>query len=739
MVKTCDETINLCYNTFMKNVLKNLNEKQKEAVQATDGPVLVIAGPGSGKTKVLTHRIAYLIRNKNVNPRNILAVTFTNKAAQEMKERIRKLLEETSGTDHSENNSGFTDSFEGLLDENNIPVSQRSNIQLPVVGTFHSICVRILRMETPFIEYKKDFVIYDSDDQISTVKKAMKELQINPEQFKPASVLAQISNAKNELKTAQVYSEIAGDYFQENISKIYNSYQKRLLESNAMDFDDLIMQTTILFLKNPEVLKKYQNWYKYVLVDEYQDTNHAQYNLVNLLSKAHRNLCVVGDDWQSIYKWRGADIKNILEFEKNYPETMVVLLEQNYRSTQMILNASSHIIAKNVNKKEKKLWTEETSGHPVVAYEARDEKGEAEFVVSEIARLNGQNKGEKSVQLGDIAILYRTNAQSRSIEEAFLQYKVPYKIIGGVKFYARKEIKDITAYLRLIQNPSDPVSFERIVNIPLRKIGKVTTEKVLAESRKEKKDIIETILSYDISPRRSLSAEDCNEQTHNPLQSSIERLQRGESEKVLNIAGDKIKKLKQFADLIKDGQQKCSEMKTLEFLGYLIEKIGFEKHIKDRTEEGERKWENVLELFTAIEKYKDLPARDGVRIFLEEITLAADIDNLDNSHNAVTLMTLHSSKGLEFNTVFIIGLEEGLLPHSRSLSEPAEMEEERRLCYVGITRAKERVYLLFAKTRKIYGSIQANYPSRFISDIPENLLESKVQDYGSGEEYIELD
>ena len=665
----------------MENILKNLNNKQKEAVQATDGPVLVIAGPGSGKTKVLTHRVAYLIRNKNVNPRNILAVTFTNKAAQEMKERIKKLLQETTN------------------DNIQYPIS---NIQLPVVGTFHSICVRILRMETPFTEYKKDFVIYDSADQISTVKKVMKEAQINPEQFKPTSVLSHISNAKNELKTARDYSEIAGDYFQENISKIYNGYQKKLLESNAMDFDDLIMQTTILFSKNPEVLKKYQNWYKYVLVDEYQDTNHAQYNLINLLSETHRNLCVVGDDWQSIYKWRGADIKNILEFEKNYPETMVVLLEQNYRSTQMILNASSHIIAKNVNKKEKKLWTDETLGYPIIAYEARDEKGEAEFVVSEIAKLT---ESKNNIKLGDIAVLYRTNAQSRSIEEAFLQYGVPYKIVGGTKFYARKEIKDITTYLRLIQNPNDPISFERVVNIPLRKIGKVTTEKVLTESKKEKKDIIETILSYDND----------------------------------NLASDKIKKLKQFAELIKNGQKKCSETKTLEFLDYLIKNIRFEKYIKDGTEEGERRWENVLELFTAIEKYKDLPARDGVRIFLEEIALAADIDNMDSSSNAVTLMTLHSSKGLEFNTVFIIGMEEGLLPHSRSLSDFAEMEEERRLCYVGITRAKKRVYLLFAKTRKIYGSIQANYPSRFISDIPENLLESKVQNYGSEEEYIELD
>ena len=686
----------------MENVLKNLNDKQKEAVRTTDGPVLVIAGPGSGKTKVLTHRIAYLIKNKNVNPNNILAVTFTNKAAQEMKERIKKLLQETGDVNTLASSSNFSDSFEGLTDENGVSVFQRSSYQLPAIGTFHSICVRILRMETPFIEYKKDFVIYDSDDQISTIKKVMKEIQINPEQFKPTSVLAHISNAKNELKTAREYSETANDYFQENISKVYNGYQKKLLESNAMDFDDLIMQTTILFSKNPEVLKKYQNKYKYVLVDEYQDTNRAQYNLVNLLSKAHRNLCVVGDDWQSIYKWRGADIKNILEFEKNYPETMVVLLEQNYRSTQMILNASSHIIAKNVNKKEKKLWTDRTSGYTIVAYEAKNEKGEAEFVVSEIAKLNGQNE---KIKLGDIAILYRTNAQSRSIEEAFLQYNVPYKIIGGVKFYARKEVKDVTAYLRLIQNPNDPISFERVVNIPSRKIGKTTTEKVLAESRKEKKDIIETILSYDNN----------------------------------NLTSDKIKKLKQFAKLIKDGQKKCSEVKTLEFLGYLIKKIEFEKYIKDGTDEGERRWENVLELFTAIEKYKDLPARDGVKIFLEEIALAADIDNMDSSHDTVTLMTLHSSKGLEFNTVFIIGLEEGLLPHSRSLSDLAEMEEERRLCYVGITRAKERVYLLFAKTRKIYGSIQANYPSRFISDIPENLIESKVQDYGFEDEYIEVD
>ena len=703
----------MCYNTFMENIFKNLNEKQKKAVMMTDGPVLVIAGPGSGKTKVLTHRIVYLIKSKGVNPNNILAVTFTNKAAQEMKERIKKLLQETTrfaavlcGETAAEQSTAnnFANNFEELTDENNcqLPIT---NYKLPTIGTFHSVCARILRVETRFTEYKNDFVIYDSDDQISVVKKVMKEMQINPEQFNPNAVLAHISNAKNELKTPRDYNKIASDYFQENIGKIYSGYQKKLLESGAMDFDDLIMQTTILFLKNPEVLKKYQNRYKYVMVDEYQDTNHAQYNLVNLLSETHRNLCVVGDDWQSIYRWRGADIRNILEFEKKYPEANIVLLEQNYRSTQIILDASYGIISKNINRKEKKLRANQTAGQPIIVYEAKDEKGEAEFIVSEIAKLSGQNKGEEKIKLKDIAIFYRTNAQSRSVEEVFLQYGVPYKIVGGVKFYARKEIKDITAYLRLIQNPSDLVSFERIVNTPPRGIGKTTAEKIMAESKKEKKDVIEAILNYGGG----------------------------------NITSDKIRKLKNFASIIKDGREKCMEMKTLEFLDYFIKKIGFEKYIKDGTEEGERRWENALELFSALEKYKNFSAKEGVKIFLEEIALAADIDNMDNSHNAATLMTLHSSKGLEFDAVFIIGLEEGLLPHSRSLSDFAEMEEERRLCYVGITRAKKKVYLLFAKTRKIYGSVQANYPSRFLSDIPEHLLESKVQDYGFEDEYIELD
>ena len=669
----------------MEDILKNLNDKQKEAVRTVEGPVLVIAGPGSGKTKVLTHRIAYLIRQKGISPSNILAVTFTNKAAREMKERIERLLQETvAGKD-----------FSGNLVENDNLMFPSSNVQLPTVGTFHNICVRILRRETALTKYKKNFLIYDSDDQLSAIKKAMKEEQIDLEQFKPKAILSQISNAKNELKTAQDYSNLANDYFQENVSKIYNAYQKKLIENNALDFDDLIMQTSLLFMENPAVLKKYQQKFEYVMVDEYQDTNYAQYHLVNLLSKAHRNLCVVGDDWQSIYKWRGADIKNILEFEKNYPETTVVLLEQNYRSTQMILDASYHIISKNINKKEKKLWTEQLSGQPVIAYEAKNEKGEAEFIVSEIARLNDQNQKEQ-MKLKNIAVLYRTNAQSRAVEESFLQYNVPYKIVGGVKFYARQEIKDIIAYLRLIQNPNDAVSFERIVNIPLRGIGKTTTEKIIAEKRVKKKDIIETILSYNND----------------------------------NLTSDKIKKLKQFAEIIRTGQARSLGMKTLDFLDDLIKSIGFEKYIKDGTEEGARRWENVLELFSALEKYKDLKAHEGLKIFLEDVALTADIDNMDSAHNAVTLMTLHSSKGLEFDAVFIVGLEEGLLPHSRSLNEPAEMEEERRLCYVGMTRAKKKIYLLFAQTRKIFGSIQANYPSRFISDIPEHLLENKRQNYG---------
>ncbi len=696
----------------MENVLENLNERQQKAVTATDGPVLIIAGPGSGKTKVLTHRIAYIIKNKAVSPTNILAVTFTNKAAQEMKSRVGVLLEKMV---YADNQNFYEKSENNFNTKYQIP-----NTKYPVIGTFHSICVRILRQEAELIGYKKGFTIYDDSDQQTIVKKIMNDLQINPEQFNPRAVLSHISNAKNELKSPKDFSDVADGYFQEQVSIVYNAYQKKIKENNSLDFDDLIMQTILLFLDKPEILRKYQSKFQYVMVDEYQDTNYAQYKLVDLLSKAHRNLCVVGDDWQSIYKWRGADIRNILDFEKNYSEAEVILLEQNYRSTQTILDASYQIISRNVNRKEKKLWSEKEAGEPIVIYEAADEKGEAEFVISEIARLTTKknvtlslSKGDKfsesailrqvqddkvddqKINLKDIAILYRTNAQSRSIEEAFLQYGVPYKIVGGIKFYLRKEVKDIIAYLRLIQNPNDTASLERIINIPKRDIGQVTFGKIMAEMENSGNDVIEALSNL----------------------------------KCENISKERIKKIKSFAEIILKCQNKIDKIKISELLSYLLKSINYEKHIKDGTDDGEKRWENVKELFSAVEKYDNLPAKENLKIFLEEIALATDLDKIDDSQDAVTLMTLHSAKGLEFSAVFIIGMEEGLLPHSRSIQDPSEMEEERRLCYVGITRAKKKAYLIFARTRKIYGSTQANMPSRFISDIPEELAEFKRQEY----------
>lgn len=683
-------------------ILKNLNDKQKEAVVLTEGPVLIIAGPGSGKTKVLTHRIAYLIEKKVASPANILAVTFTNKAAREMKERITALMGKLDreylksfGHDFG---GGYFPSYYGL-----------DRPLLPTVGTFHNICARILRQEGEVLGYKRNFIIYDDDDQSSLIKEIMEEAGINVNQFNPAAVKYHISSAKSELITPEKYSDAAEDYFQENVSKIYSGYQKRLKKNNSLDFDDLIMQTVALFLEKPEILAKYQEKFRYIMVDEYQDTNHAQYKLVDLLGKSHRNICVVGDDWQSIYKWRGADIRNILEFEKNYPEAKVILLEQNYRSTQNIINGAYHIISKNANRKEKKLWTKNPFGNPIVIYEAADEKGEAEFIISEIARLT-DSRNTRPIKLKDIAILYRINAQSRSIEETFLKYGLAYKIVGGIKFYARKEIKDIIAYLRFLKNPEDLASLERIINIPTRGIGKKTLEKIIMESKKTKNGALEAI-------------SDC-------LSGKITK--------------DKVDKLKIFSDLTKDLREKILELKTREFLEFLIKRIDYQNYIKNNSEESERKWENVRELFSAIERYSQLPAREGIDLFLEEVSLAADLDYKDEKEDLVTLMTLHAAKGLEFDAVFIIGAEEGLLPHSKSVINPSEMEEERRLCYVGITRAKTSIYLVFARIRKIFGSTQSNMPSRFLSDIPENIVEYRNQGYNylksdDSEDVIELD
>ena len=655
-------------------MLKDLNPKQREAVMKTEGPVLIIAGPGSGKTKTLTHRIVYLIKEKGVRPENILAVTFTNKAASEMRNRVNGLLE------------GFG--------------AQRP--VLPLIGTFHSLCVRILREDAESLGLKRDFVIYDSDDQLGIVKNVMKEMNLSTEQMNPRSVHSAISDAKNKLKGPQELMNMADSFFLENVAKVYVAYQRQLLECGALDFDDLIMQTTLLFAQNPQALAKYQDRFHFVMVDEYQDTNHAQYKLVDQLSKKHRNLCVVGDDWQSIYRWRGADIQNILDFEKNYPEAKTVLLEQNYRSTQNILDASYGVISKNRNRKEKKLWTEHKGGNPITVYEAGNEKGEAEFIIGEIAKLNKGIYGEK-VKLSEIAILYRTNAQSRSIEESFLSFGVPYKIVGGIKFYARREVKDVLAYLRFVQNPSDIASLERIINIPARKIGKATLDKVLKEMRKVGKDFVELMLAYEGK----------------------------------ELTKDKVAKLGYFARTIEDMKKKIGELPTDKFLEYVLEKIDYEGYIKDGTEEGESRWENVQEIFSALEKYKDMPAEEGVRTFLEDVALVSDVDEWEEESEAVTLMTLHAAKGLEFMAVFMIGMEEGLLPHGRSLADDSEMEEERRLCYVGMTRAKKYLYLTCARTRRIFGTVQSNCESRFIGDVPSRLVDRQSQGYSYLDDFYE--
>ncbi len=655
----------LCYNTSMINLLENLNSSQREAVETTTGPVLVIAGAGSGKTRVLTFRTAYLICEKGVRPGQILAVTFTNKAAKEMQERIAQLLSEQGFKGH-----------------------------LPLVGTFHSICARLLRSEIGKIGFESSFNIFDAQDQQSLVKKTMKELNVDSTQFRPQSILGAISRAKNELIDAKMFQAAVGGYWEEVVSKVYIAYQERLKKNNALDFDDILMLLVQIFRTYPEVLEKYQNIFHYIMVDEYQDTNHAQYVLIKMLADKHKNICVVGDDWQGIYSWRGANIQNILDFEKDYPVAKVVNLEQNYRSTQQILDAAYGVISKNINRKDKNIWTENKTGHLLVSYEAEDESDEAQFVISEV--INLRNKG---VKLNNIVVLYRTNAQSRIIEEALLGDSIPYRIIGGLKFYQRKEIKDVIAYLRLIENYNDEISLERIINEPKRGIGDKTVEKWVAFAKANNLDLVAAGLL--ISVRQSAESS---------------------SGKIIKTKIDSIAKFCEFVE-------KMREIKNKLILSDFIQKVffesGYEKQLLDGTDEGQMRQENVQELLTVAKKYDAFENGEGLRLFLEEVALVADTDNIDQSSEAVHLMTLHSAKGLEFQCVFIIGLEEGILPHSRSMLSEIEMEEERRLMYVGITRAKQKVYLLFAKMRTIFGSTQINAPSRFLDDIPAELVEAE--------------
>ncbi|UYZ22338.1 DNA helicase PcrA [Mesobacillus jeotgali] len=641
-------------------LLNGLNPEQQKAVKTVDGPLLLMAGAGSGKTRVLTHRIAYLMVEKGVNPYNILAITFTNKAAREMRERIQKMM------------GGAADDI--------------------WISTFHSMCVRILRRDIDRLGYNRNFTILDSTDQQSVIKSILKDKNMDPKKYDPRAILGTISSAKNELITPEEYAKTAGDYFSQKVSDVYTEYQRRLLKNNALDFDDLIMTTITLFIRVPEVLEYYQRKFQYIHVDEYQDTNRAQYMLVKLLAQRFQNLCVVGDSDQSIYRWRGADITNILSFEKDYPRASVILLEQNYRSTKKILLAANMVIQNNMNRKPKNLWTENPEGNKIMYYRADSEQGEAQFVIGKI-----QEQIRNGRKLSDIAILYRTNAQSRVIEESFLKSNIDYSIVGGIKFYDRKEIKDLLAYLRLISNPDDDISLQRIINVPKRAIGSTSIDK-----------IANFAAMHDLSMFQALE--------------TIEMI--GLSPKAEKAAAE-------FRNLVSNYTHQQEYLSVTELVEEVLDKTGYRDMLKaEKSLESQSRLENIDEFLTVTKSFEESSEDKSLVAFLTDLALVADIDRLDEDGEKktdfVTLMTLHSAKGLEFPVVFLIGMEEGVFPHSRSLMEEDEMEEERRLAYVGITRAEEELFITNAQMRTLFGRTNMNPESRFIKEIPADLVEDAV-------------
>ncbi len=635
------------------DLLDILNPQQRAAVTAGDGPVLVLAGPGSGKTRVLTHRIAYLIQDEGISPYHVVAVTFTNKAAAEMRERVEKLL------------GGHLDGLH--------------------IGTFHSICARLLRIEADHTPYARDYVIYDTDDQMSVIKNVLADMNVDPKKFKPGSVLAAISTAKNELIEPHEY--VGRDYFGEIVTRVYPEYQRRLVSSNAVDFDDLLMQTALLLRDNADVREKYQHRYEHVLVDEFQDTNQAQYQLVKILAAPQDNVLVVGDEDQGIYAFRGADYRNVMQFRRDYPSARVILLEQNYRSTQVVLDTARAIIDKNSQRTPKALFTDRQGGALVTIYEAYSEGEEGDYIVNTITRLI-KREGYSS---RDFAVMYRTNAQSRSVEEAFIKYGVSYKLVGGVGFYKRREVRDLVAYLRVINNPNEAVSFERVINVPGRGIGKKSLDTFTEWARQNNLTTTE----------------------------ALDALLRGVPSPV---SGRAAKAFAEFATLISDLQALAEQSDLTVIFDELLARIGYSLYINEISEtkeEIEDRMENVAALRGLVSDKKDLELND----FLSETALVSDLDTLDPDKDAVTLLTMHAAKGLEFPVVFITGLEDGLLPHSRSFSEPDAMAEERRLLYVALTRAKDHLYLTYAFRRSLYGESVPGIPSRFLGDIPANLTE----------------
>lgn len=668
----------------MNKIFSDLNNKQIEAVKTINGPVLVISGPGSGKTRCLTHRIAHLIYI-GVRPQNILAITFTNKAAQEMRERISGIL------GHSNPSTTLRTSSS---------TNSRQLRAMPLIGTFHSICLKILRREILTLGYSPNFTILDEDDQTSLVKRIMTEIEIDTKRHAPRMTLSKISKLKTNLITPEEYE--AKDFFERLVKQIYTNYQSELKRINSLDFDDLIVLTVKIFQQKPERLEKYQNFWPYILVDEYQDTSFDQYMFIKLLAQKNKNLFVIGDDAQSIYAFRDADIRNILNFKKDYPNASIIFLEQNYRSTKAILAAAQNIISNNQNQVPKNLWTENNDGGKILIKETLNERDEADFLVDKIDQLL-----EEKYSIKDFTILYRTHAQSRAIEEALISRGWPYQIVGGIKFYDRKEIKDVLAYLKFLNNPLDRVSFERVYNIPPRGIGKSMFEKII---NTDESNLIKAII---IAPF----------------------VTTGTTRGAIVMRG--------FGKLLKELSDIARKEKLTNTIKSIVKKTGYEGYLKNLSlskneayENFEERMENIKELLTVAKKYSNLPGKGGIKKFLEEIALLQETDSArtkksGESHDQITLMTIHSSKGLEFPVVFIVGMEEGLFPHSRSILDPSELEEERRLCYVAITRAKEKLILSYARYRNMFGSLQVNLPSRFIGEIPGDLVkvETSLENY----------
>ncbi len=659
-------------------LLESLNPKQQEAVSAGDGPILVLAGPGSGKTRVLTHRVAWLITRRHIAPWKIVAVTFTNKAAREMKERLVRI------------------------------VGEQGVAQL-TVGTFHAICARWLRIDGKHLGIASNFVIYDSDDQRSAVKQAVEELELDEKRFRPGAVLATISRAKSELKDAKQFSQSTRDYWEEAVARIYKRYADVLDRNNALDFDDLLMKVAQMLKEFPEILQRYQEKYKHILVDEFQDTNPAQYAIVKLLAAKHKNILVVGDPDQSIYAFRAADIRNILNFEHDFPQARTILLEQNYRSTQTILDTAQSVIIANRKRKKKKLWTENDAGLPVTLFEAYNENEEADFVVSEIKRLVARGM----VRPRECAVMYRTNAQSRAIEDAFVKQGAPYRLVGATRFYERKEVKDVLAYLRVIANPDDSISLNRIINVPPRGMGAKTIALLQQSAARRDVSLVEEVLALAQTADPSAGSGQAGRQTAN-----------NQPPRPPSLEGRARRALADFAHLLEELFAARDVLNVQELLDLLLERTAYGKFVRDGTDEGESRWENVMELRTKAQQFDEFEPPDGLRTLLEDVSLTSDVDNYDPNADATTLLTLHTAKGLEFPVVFIVGLEEGIIPHSRSLEDPDGIEEERRLFYVGITRAMQRLYLLYTFKRSHFGRSDTSEPSQFLRDIPQDLLKS---------------